>query len=145
MKTLFAALLSLLGVMTSQPALAAEAVKAVVHKSSMCGCCSDYVVYLREQGFEVEIVNTEDLAAVKQRFGIPEALQGCHSTEVGGYLVEGHVPIEIVNRLLEERPSIRGVALPGMPEGTPGMPGVKTAPFVFYEITDDATTVYATQ
>lgn len=145
MKILFIAVLSLLGATFLQPVLAAEAVKATVHKSSMCACCSDYVVYLREQGFEVEVVNTEDLAAVKQRFDIPEALQGCHSTEIGGYVVEGHVPIEIVNRLLEERPSIRGVALPGMPEGAPGMAGEKTAAFVIYGLTDDATTVYAVQ
>jgi hypothetical protein len=74
---------------------------------------------------------------------VPEKLEGCHTTIVGSYVIEGHVPIEPIKRLLGERPAIRGISLPGMPEGSPGMTGRKTEPFVIYEIDDVGTKVYA--
>lgn len=130
-------------------AAAAESVKATVYKDPNCGCCHNYVSYLRENGFAVEVVDTGDLSSIKRQSGVPEDLAGCHSTLVGGYVVEGHVPVAIVKRLLQEKPEIRGISLPGMPLGSPGMDGVKEGPFVVYEITandnPDDRKVYATE
>jgi len=133
MRTLLS-LLSLIGMLALQPALADEMTKATVYKDPSCGCCHNYVSYLRENGFEVEVVDTTDLPSIKQQSGVPAELEGCHSTLVGGYVVEGHVPAGIVKRLLQEKPAIRGISLPGMPMGSPGMDGVKEEPFVIYEI-----------
>lgn len=103
------------------------------------------MAYLRQNGFDVEVVDTDDLAPIKQQSDVPPALEGCHSTVVGDYVVEGHVPIDAVRRLLRDRPHIRGISLPGMPEGSPGMSGEKAGPFVIYEISDGAAKVYATE
>ena len=127
------------------PAHADEAAKATVYKNPACGCCHNYVDYLRQNGFAVEVVDMDDLAPVKQRFSVPAALEGCHSTIVGGYVIEGHVPIEAVKQLLQERPPIRGISLPGMPEGSPGMSGEKAGPFVIYEVSDGEPRIYATE
>ena len=137
--------LSLVGLLSLEPALADELTKATVYKDPACGCCHEYVAYLRENRFDVEVVDTDDLAPIKQQSGVPPDLEGCHSTLVGGYVVEGHVPIDAVRRLLQERPPIRGISLPGMPMGSPGMGGEKTEPFVIYEISDGAAKVYATE
>lgn len=137
--------LSLAGLLSLQPALADEAMKATVYKDPACGCCHEYVAYLRQNGFDVAVVDTDDLAAIKQQSGVPPALAGCHSTMVGGYVVEGHVPIDAIRRLLQDRPHIRGISLPGMPEGSPGMSGEKAVPFVVYEISDGAPKIYATE
>lgn len=130
-------------------ALAEESVKATVYKDPNCGCCHNYVSYLRENGFAVEVVDTGDLSSIKRQSGVPEDLAGCHSTLVGGYVVEGHVPIAIVKRMLQEKPAIRGISLPGMPLGSPGMDGVKEGPFVVYEIAKDGGSanpeIYATE
>jgi hypothetical protein len=149
MRALFS-LLSLIGLLALQPALADEMTKATVYKDPNCGCCHNYVSYLRENGFEVDVVDTGDLPSIKQQSGVPTDLEGCHSTIVGGYVVEGHVPVDIVKRLLQEKPSIRGISLPGMPLGSPGMDGAKEEPFVIYEIPNDnsaggAPRVYATE
>lgn len=138
--------LSLVGLLSLRPALADEAIKATVYKDPACGCCHEYVAYLRQNGFDVAVVDSSDeLAAIKQQSGVPPALEGCHSTMVGGYVVEGHVPIDAVSRLLRDRPNIRGISLPGMPMGSPGMGGEKAEPFVIYEISDGAAKVYATE
>ena len=130
-------------------AIAEELTKATVYKDPNCGCCHNYVSYLRENGFEVEVIDIGDLSSIKQSHGVPEDLAGCHSTLVGGYVVEGHVPVGIVKRLLQEKPAIRGISLPGMPLGSPGMDGVKEGPFVVYEIAKDSSPtspkVYATE
>lgn len=144
MRLKFAVLL-LIGLLSLQPALADEAIKATIYKNPACGCCHDYVAYLRHNGVEVEVVDTDDLASVKQRFGVPAALEGCHSTLVSDYVIEGHVPVDIIKRLLRERPLVRGISLPGMPEGSPGMTGEKAEPFVIYEISNGSTKVYATE
>lgn len=85
---------------------------------------------------------TQDLALLKRRHGVPGALEGCHTMLVDGYVVEGHVPVDTLLRLLRERPDIKGISLPGMPAGSPGMSGEKTAPFTIYEIGDGSTKVY---
>ncbi|MCD9006226.1 DUF411 domain-containing protein [Luteimonas sp. XNQY3] len=93
----------------------------VVHKTATCGCCSVWIDHVREAGFGVEVVDEADLGEVKARLGVPFAKGSCHTAEIEGYLVEGHVPAEDIRRLLAERPDARGLVLPGMPLGSPGM------------------------
>lgn len=94
-----------------------------VYKSPTCGCCTKWEEHLREHGFRVESVAREDMPAVKQQHGVPQALQSCHTAVVGGYAVEGHVPADVIRKLLAERPKVKGIAVPGMPMGSPGMEG----------------------
>lgn len=114
-----------------------------LYKDPQCGCCEGYADYLRSNGFMVTIVPTHDLPLLDTKYGISTDLQPCHLSLIDGYVVGGHVPIEIVNRLLAERPAITGITLPGMPLGSPGMTGPKTAPFTIYEIAKDSHKVYA--
>ena len=102
-----------------------------VYKSPTCGCCSKWVDHMREEGFEVRTTDTSDLADFKASHGVPGQVESCHTALVGGYVVEGHVPASDIQRLLRERPAIRGVAVPGMPIGSPGMevPGTKAQPY----------------
>lgn len=93
----------------------------VVYKKSTCACCNDWVDYMRDNGFRVVAHNVSDRDAVRRRHNIALPLHSCHTTEVGGYYVEGHVPADLVRRLLTERPRIAGLAVPGMPVGSPGM------------------------
>lgn len=94
--------------------------KMVVHKDAHCGCCGEYAKYLRQHGAEVEEVVQANMAEIRQKMG---TIQGasCHTVEVGGYVVEGHVPIAAIEKLLREKPDIKGIALPGMPMNSPGM------------------------
>jgi hypothetical protein len=107
-------------------------------------CCEGYADYLRENGFEVTVKPTHDLPLMHRQYGVPEALVGCHTTLVDGYVIEGHVPIGPVLRMLTERPAIKGISLPGMPAGSPGMFGEKPGPFTINEIGDGAK-VYAVE
>lgn len=93
----------------------------LVHKQESCGCCGAWVEHMREAGFAVEVRNVEDMEPVKSRLGIPYGMGSCHTAEVAGYFVEGHVPADDIKRLLAERPQAKGLALPGMPVGSPGM------------------------
>ncbi|MCK9992620.1 MAG: hypothetical protein Dbin4_01140 [Alphaproteobacteria bacterium] len=116
-------------------ALADDAAKTgTLYKDPDCGCCEDYAKYLRQNGFEIKIVPTEELPQLRAEQGVPEEMAGCHMTLIDGYVVEGHVPAAMINRLLGERPTIRGISLPGMPMGSPGMSGEKTGPFTVLEI-----------
>lgn len=94
-----------------------------VHKDANCSCCNGWIAHLRNAGFPVTGVDTPRLIAVKARLGVPTELQSCHTAEVGGYVVEGHVPATAVERLLADRPRARGISVPGMPIGSPGMEG----------------------
>jgi hypothetical protein len=126
--------------------LAAEAPKqAALYKNPQCGCCEEYARYLRENGFEVKVVASHDMPLIKREHGVPENLEGCHTTLVDGYVIEGHVPLPTLNKLLTERPAIKGISLPGMPMGSPGMTGEKTEPFTIHEISDGAPKVYAVE
>lgn len=95
--------------------------KIVVHKSATCGCCGGWATHMRNAGYVVEEINEPDMKAVKARLGVPEKMASCHTAEVDGYIVEGHVPAQAVARLLSERPKAIGLAAPGMPMGSPGM------------------------
>ena len=93
----------------------------VVHKSPYCGCCGLWVEHMRAAGFAVEVRNVTNVNPVKQRVGVPLAKGSCHTAEVDGYFLEGHVPAGDVKRLLAEKPDARGLVVPGMPKGSPGM------------------------
>lgn len=103
-------------------AFAAEA-DITVHKDPNCGCCSLWVEHLRAAGFSVDTRDSADVARVKQQHGVPAELASCHTAIVGGYVIEGHVPALAIRRLLAERPDASGLAVPGMPVGSPGMEG----------------------
>jgi hypothetical protein len=113
-----------------------------LYKDPACGCCAAWGAYMRENGFEVEIVNTDDLASIKQEYGIPADYEGCHTFVIGGYAIEGHVPVAAILKLLTEQPAIRAISLPGMPTGSPGMGGAKDGPFTVYAIGDGDPVVY---
>lgn len=123
---------------SAAPGLAATRPAAVLYKNPQCSCCETYAQYLRTAGYEVTVTPSFDLTLIKRQNGVPEALDGCHTTLVGGYVVEGHVPVGAVNRLLDERPTIKGISVPGMPAGSPGMFGEKAGPLTVYEIATDA-------
>jgi hypothetical protein len=129
----------------SIPASAAR-VQATLYKNPQCSCCEGYAAYLRKNGFDVDVKPTNDLADISRKAGVPEELEGCHTMFVEGYVVDGHVPVEVVNKLLAERPPIAGITLPGMPAGSPGMTGTKTSPFTIYAVTKDGAPpkIYAT-
>ncbi|HEY0660303.1 MAG TPA: DUF411 domain-containing protein [Lysobacter sp.] len=93
----------------------------VVHKSASCGCCGLWVDHMRQAGFTVEVRNEDNLNPIKERVGVPYGKGSCHTAEVGGYFIEGHVPAADVKRLLAEKPEAKGLVLPGMPLGSPGM------------------------
>lgn len=100
---------------------AAFAADMTVTKSPWCGCCSAWIEHMRQAGFEVTVLEEEDLTAIKEKMGVEPKLQSCHTGEVEGYVIEGHVPATDVLRLLTERPKARGLTVPGMPVGSPGM------------------------
>lgn len=106
-----------------------------LYKDPECGCCEGYAAYLRENGFNVTVRPTHDIAGMSREAGIPDESQGCHLSLIDGYVVSGHVPVGTVRKLLTERPDITGVTLPGMPTGSPGMGGAKQAPFEMLEVT----------
>lgn len=108
---------------------AAEAADIVVYKSPTCGCCTEWVSHLEKNGFSVEIHNRRTMNPIKAKFGVPPHLQSCHTAEVDGYIIEGHVPADDIVRLLREKPAIKGLAVPGMPMGSPGMEGPRSDPY----------------
>lgn len=111
---------------------------ATLYKNPSCGCCEEYAKYLRVNGYAVEVIPTPDLPAIKRAQKVPERLESCHTTLINGYVFEGHVPVESVNRVLKEHPMTRGLSVPGMPAGSPGMTGVKQGPLVVYRLEDTA-------
>ncbi|HEX6002022.1 MAG TPA: DUF411 domain-containing protein [Hyphomicrobiaceae bacterium] len=92
-----------------------------VHRDPSCSCCSAWIEHVRRAGFPVKVVATDSVDAIKRRLGVPDALASCHTAEVQGYVIEGHVPAKAIRRLLAERPQAVGLAVPGMPSGSPGM------------------------
>ena len=106
--------------------------KATFFYSPTCGCCREYILYLKRQGFEVEEKPTEDMLAIKEQYQIPSEMESCHTAVIGDYFIEGHMPIEAIKKLLAEKPDILGIGLPGMPQGSPGMGGLKKEVFKIY-------------
>lgn len=124
---------------------AGDAVAATMYKRPQCTCCDGHASHLRDNGYKVTIIETDDLSRIKQQHDVPEAFEGCHTLLVGGYVVEGHVPASVIDKLLKEKPAIRGISLPGMPEGSPGMGGEKAAPFTIYELSGGAPRIFAVE
>lgn len=100
---------------------AANAAALTVYKSASCGCCGKWVEHVQKHGFTVKVVNVDDVRAVKAKAGIPDKLASCHTSLVGGYVVEGHVPAADIKKLLAQKPKAKGIAVAGMPMGAPGM------------------------
>ena len=100
-----------------------------VYKSPTCGCCRKWIEHLESNGFAVKAIDRDDMASIKTEQGVAPALQSCHTGTIAGYTIEGHVPASDIRRLLAERPKIAGLAVPGMPMGSPGMEGPTSQPF----------------
>ena len=121
----------------SRTARGAPLLQATLYKNPQCSCCESYAQYLDSNGFQVDVKPTNDLAEISRTAGVPEELEGCHTMFVGGYVVDGHVPVEIIRKLLAEKPTIAGITLPGMPSGSPGMNGPKVGTWSIYAVTKD--------
>ena len=115
-----------------------------VFKTPSCGCCYGYVLFLEKEKFKVKQTDMRSLHTIKQKYNIPVEMQSCHTTIMGKYFIEGHVPFEAVEKLFKEQPDIDGIALPGMPIGTPGMPGDKDEPYIIYQLKDGKSSVFMT-
>jgi hypothetical protein len=124
---------------SSRNAADISAPRITVHRDAHCGCCHLWIDHLRAQGFEVDDRSEPDMSPVKQRLGIPPDHASCHTAEVGGYVVEGHVPAADIHRLLREKPPIHGLVLPGMPLGSPGMDvdGIDAPPYTVLALGHD--------
>jgi hypothetical protein len=124
--------LALLPIQAAAPATKLRASPLLtVYKDPDCGCCKSWVEYLRKHGFRIEAKDTRDMDQVKVNLGVPKSLMSCHTAIVGGYIIEGHVPAADIERLLKQKPKIAGLAVPGMPTGSPGMEG---SPPVHYQV-----------
>lgn len=130
-KTLAAAVLAGLQL----PVLAAGT-PVKLFKNPNCGCCDVYADHLKANGFEVQMIDTNDMQAVKTKYGVPEKLEGCHTATIGDYVFEGLIPAEHIRKVLAEKPVIKGLSVPGMPVGAPGMPGDKKKPIHVYYLTN---------
>ena len=114
--------------------------KATIFKDSSCGCCGVYSQYMDKKGYDVEATTTQNMDVIKTKYNIPYSMQSCHTAIIGDYFVEGHMPVEAIEKLMAEKPDIAGIALPGMPSGSPGMTGSKLSDFVVYAVHKDGTT-----
>lgn len=114
----------------------------VMYKSPQCGCCSGHAAALEKAGYKVRVIETTNLQGIKRDNGVPTDKQSCHTIVTEDYFIEGHVPIEVVDKFLEEKPDVDGITLPDMPLGTPGMPGPKMGDYVIYAVTGTETEEY---
>ena len=117
-----------------------DPVTVTVYKSPTCGCCVKWIDHLEAGGLAVEAIDVEDMARIKNENGVSDGLASCHTAIVDGYVIEGHVPIEDVLRLLEERPDVAGLAVPNMPIGSPGMEGPNPEPYDVLAFTKQGST-----
>ncbi|WP_227500015.1 DUF411 domain-containing protein [Synechococcus sp. PCC 7335] len=125
-------------IMATQAAVIGE---ITVFRSPTCGCCGQWIEHAEAAGFKVKDEITEDMSAIKQQYGVPTNLSSCHTTVAGDYIVEGHVPAEDLARLLAEKPDVAGIAVPGMPIGSPGMEsGDYTEPYTVFSFTESGET-----
>jgi hypothetical protein len=105
-----------------------------IHRNPNCGCCDVYASYLKGEGFAVELIDTFDPAPMHRKYGVPEHLEGCHTAVAAGYVFEGLVPAQYIRQVIAERKPIKGLSVPGMPVGAPGMPGPKRGPIDVYYV-----------
>lgn len=134
MKGVFLGLLGLLLFSACLQSGSQQVIDVEMYKSPTCSCCGKYAEYLTAKGFKVTVIEVSDPTEIKKNLGVPEEMWACHTLKLGRYYVEGHVPVEAIHKLLKDKPDIDGIALPGMPEGSPGMGGVKREPFIIYSI-----------
>ena len=127
-RTAITALIGFAATLHAPFSLAEGLPRMIVSKDPSCGCCSAWIDHVRAAGFPVDVVDTSDMGRLKARLGVHRALTSCHTAEVAGYVIEGHVPAEAIQRLLLEKPQARGLAVPGMPVGSPGMEVPGTTP-----------------
>lgn len=121
------------------PSAAAATRTMTVYKSPRCGCCSAWIKHLERTGFDVEVRNEARMAVVKRQYGVPSELISCHTGIVDGLVVEGHVPADVIDQMLTERADAQGIAVPGMPLGSPGMEQGTPQPYTVYAFRDSAT------
>lgn len=126
---------------SSAPPTAADSPLLTVHKSPTCGCCALWVDHVEASGFRAEIQLANDIEPVKRRVGVPAGYGSCHTAEVEGYFIEGHVPASDIQQLLKERPDALGLTVPGMPMGSPGMevPSGEVRPYTVFLVHKDGT------
>ena len=123
--------------LASASQVAADLPTVLVYKTPTCGCCNGWIEHLEAAGFEVDARNVSDIMSVKRDGGVPVQMSSCHTAIVDGYVVEGHVPADQMKRLLAERPDVAGIAVPGMPVGSPGMEGAGAQPYQVLSFTHD--------
>lgn len=119
-----------------------QGIDITVYKSLNCGCCEGFIGELKDKGFNTDVKVVNNIATIKNKYNIPAEMQSCHTSVIEGYFIEGHVPLEAIEKLLEERPNIDGIILPGMPSGSAGMPGQKKEPFVIYALSNGELTEF---
>lgn len=140
------AALALVVALTTGGVEAQKPIPVQVYKDATCGCCSVWVEHLRRNGFVPTSENVTNLTALKDKHGVPAGTRSCHTALVGGYVIEGHVPAAEIQRLLKEKPKVAGLAVPGMPIGSPGMEGANPRPYdVLTFDKTGKTAVYSTQ
>lgn len=127
-------------------AIALAGTEVTVYKSPACGCCENYIDYLKENGFSVKTIKQDDMDSIKKRYGVSR-VASCHTALIGGYVVEGHVPVGAIRRLLKEKPAIVGISAPGMPKNSPGMGEMKKGTLTVYRIpkAGEAPTVFSVE
>ena len=127
-----------------RPDAQSQQTEMVVYLSPTCGCCMKWVEHMEEAGFSVEPRKMRDMGSIKEQLGVPRSASSCHTAVIDGYVVEGHVPAPIVRRFIEEKPDLPGIAVPGMPIGSPGMEGPNARPYEVVTFNaQDTTGVYA--
>lgn len=140
-KIIFGALVLILLVIAacgkSSSSVNGNGAKVTIFHDPSCGCCGLYGDYMKRNGFEVDVKQIANIAPIKEEYKIPKDMLSCHTSVIGGYFVEGHVPAEAIDKLLAEKPNIKGISLPGMLSASPGMPGKKTGPFIIYSVSED--------
>lgn len=132
--------LLLIAALGSAHAWAQSSAAVEVFKSPYCGCCGKWVEHLRQNGFQVNTHDVEDVTAARKKMGMPDRLGSCHTAKIGGYVVEGHVPAADIQRLLKEKPKALGLAVPSMPPGSPGMESATPVPYQTLVVRTDGTT-----
>ncbi|TRZ97616.1 MAG: DUF411 domain-containing protein [Rhodocyclaceae bacterium] len=130
--------------MSAGTAWAQASTKVEIFKSPLCGCCGQWAEHLRQNGFQVQTHNVDDVPAARKKLGMPDRLSSCHTAKIGGYVIEGHVPAADIQRLLKEKPKALGLALPSMVPGSPGMEGGQPVPYETLLVqVDGSTRVFA--
>ena len=140
MKTAWLGSIVLWAGLAASPVAAEETSTAEMYKPLQCGCCDEYARYLEENGIKVQLESLPDkqFIMIKRMAVVPESVWGCHTLKIGDYVVEGLVPIDAINKLLAEKPQIRGISVPGMPVGAPGMGGQNASELTVYVIPQDS-------